>query len=316
MLILLSAVSCSNPVGSQISPDIESILYIRQGQGFKELAAMRPDGSPIKVILRLGGNFDRIDAARWSPDKSRIVLAGGQLDSRPGVVDVIPLWIIDNNGTFIRELTFDGRKPVWSRNGEKIFFMKSEGPNVYSVNTNGTNEEMVHMDADSIIFQLTDVSVSGQYIFGFELFTFNTDDGKLNASDLEIVRIDLQSGEKTFFTDNEQSDAAPRLSNDGNKIAYYHRVSEGIGSFNRITNVYMMDSDGQNSQNITNLTNLNLSFPFITWSPDGSFIGFNKANQLNSYNGSDDIFLVEVSTGKITQLTFTNNINDMIMDWK
>ena len=153
-------------------------------------------------------------------------------------------------------------------------------------------------------------------MFGYESFLFYQNDGKQAISKSEIVRINLQSGEKTFFTNNEISDFAPRLSNDGNNIAYYQQVFEGLPSFKRTTNVFVMQSDGNNSKNITNLTNFNLSFPFITWSPDGNFIGFNEADQSTGSSEYGDIFTIEIKTGIIAKLTNTININDMIMDWK
>ena len=323
ILILFAAVSCTNPVGSQISLDEESILFIRSSNDFRELAAMRPDGTLIKVILRYDDNSkyfpDRIDAARWSPDKSRIVLEGGPTESR----EYTPLWIIDNNGKFIRKLTRNGFKPVWSNDGKKIFFMRRRGffsliSDVYSVNSDGTGEELVYMAGDSISFHLTDVSDTGKYLLGYESFFYFLENGVFAQSDFEIVRINLLSGEKAFFTDNELADTAPRLSNDGIKIAYYHREFEGNLSFERITNIYVMNSEGNNPQQITYQASFNVSLPYITWSPHADFLGYHKSDQKNHYNEFSDIFIVEISSGMVNQLTNTakNNIINTIMDWK
>lgn len=317
ILLLTSNFSCGWQADSGISQEEESILFIRQSSDFKELAAMRPDGTLIKVILRLGGNFDRIDAARWSPDKSRIVLAGGQRDSR-GFVDVIPLWIIDNNGTFIRKLTYNGQNPAWSQDGQKIFFAKYDMGihDVFSVNTDGTNEQTVYKAVDNIPFYFTDISFSGEYIFGFGAYDDNQETSNRSYSGLQIVRINIQTGEKTYLTDNDRRDFAPRVSKDGFKIAYYHHDYEGRSSIQRISNVYIMNTDGQASQKITNFTTFTTSRPFITWSPAGNFIGFNIDDQLKRTNWNGDIFKVNINTGEIIQLTNTININEKIMDWK
>jgi len=320
IFIFITAVSCSNPLGSRIRAEANSILYIRQSQDFKELAAMRPDGSLIKVILRYEDSSSQIDVARWSPDKTLIVLEGGPIDKR-GFIRKTPLWIINNNGTFVRKLTTNGHKPVWSRDGEKIFFVKDFGnigftQNVYSINSDGTNERVVYQTGVDISFHITDDSVSGEYLFGYEAFTFIDTNGKQSVSNTKIVRIDLKTGEKIFLTENEFPDFAPRLSNKGNKLAYYHQEYKERSSFKRITNLHILNSDDQNSQKITNFTSFNLAYPHIAWSPDSNFLGFSKIDQINKLNTIGDIYTVDINTGLITQLTNTININEMIMDWK
>jgi len=82
----------------------------------------------------------------------------------------------------------------------------------------------------------------------------------------------------TRLTDDPGSDTNPVWSPDGTKIAY------STGDFStKVTNIYVVDSNGQNHRRITNYAHKTTIWP-VTWSPDNQFILFDISQQIVKVN--------------------------------
>ena len=329
MILLLS--SCrKSPVNSETENPIdlneERLLIVRNTSSvdFSEICTIRPDSSGLQVISHYTYDKDTYywlgyEMARWSPDKSKIVIAGG-----PGSTnEYVPLWLMDMNGRLLHKLTWNGNYPVWTHDGTRILFERRRGYfsliwDVYSVNIDGTDERLVYQVGDSTIFYLSDVSASGEYILGYESIVYYTKEGKQSSTDLEIVKIHLDTGEKEYLTDNELSDGCPRYNGDETMIAYLCRDIPGETMNKNIRNVYVMSPDGSNKRRVTNETKPNSILPFMAWSPDGKKITFQKMDKTSEYDQDSDIFIVDIDTGELFQLTDTakDGVTNLVMDWK
>jgi Tol biopolymer transport system component len=310
-----------NPVDNQIEDPIElkeERILLQRGSrslGYTEFGSMRPDGSDLQSIRHNIG----ASSARWSPDKSKIVLQGDTVV----IMDTSPIWIMDMNGQLLNCLTRNGFNPLWSHNGDRIIYQdycQGIGKRLYSINIDGTDEEIIYQVGDSTHFYLSDISASGEYILGYESILYKNDEGGISYTDFEIVKVNLHTGEKVYLTDNDLSDGPARFNYNETKIAYICRDVKGHGSENDIYNIYIMNSDGSNKIRVTNETMPN-SFvgPFIAWSPDGSKIVYQKLTQRISYFGDiTDIFVVDILTGNSTKLTnaLKDSTYNHILDWK
>ncbi|MBX3063041.1 MAG: PD40 domain-containing protein [Anaerolineae bacterium] len=118
-----------------------------------------------------------------------------------------------------------------------------------------------------------------------------SDKQEFNGTGTDLYLVDLASGAQTNLTNDgqDQIEAAPRWSSDGTKIVFQ------AGASTNKTGIYMMDADGTNRQTLVE-PNANNIRP--VWSPDGQYVGFTS-----DLSGKLEIFLVEVATLTITQLT-------------
>ena len=318
-----------NPVNSETENPIdlseERLLFIRSSPKiFNEICTIRPDSSGLRVVAHYTYDKEKyiqegFGMASWSPDKSRIVVYGGPGSS----LEYCPLWMMDIYGTLLHKITGDGFRQVWSKDGKRIFFQRRRGYfslvlDVYSINTDGTDEKLVYQVEDSTYFYLSDVSASGKYILGYGSSVYINDEGKLSDTDIEIVKIHLETGDKVYLTDNELNDGCPIYNSDETMIAYYCVDIPGEVTVDNIENLYVMSSDGSNKRRVTNETKPNRIRPYMAWSPDGKKIAYQKFNQRTTSERQIDIFIVDIDTGELFQLTDTakDTVRNLVMDWK
>lgn len=122
--------------------------------------------------------------------------------------------------------------------------------------------------------------------------------GNLNSSDAEIWLKNIKTGENMLLGKG----ATPSISPDGKKIAYAK-----IESTNS-RNIWVMDIDGGNAQQLTTSKEEFAGFP--KWSPSGRMIVF----QSNKKKGNFDIFVMNANGTGLVQLT-TNESDDLTPFW-
>ncbi len=274
----LDCENCRNPVWS---PDGTKILYsLVQGSSWK-IYRMDADGSN-KVWLGQRYGYSAV----YSPDGSKIAYG----DDSDGDGEI---FVMDADGSHSVQLTNndvnEGNLIQWSPDGRKILFLAftyNPGVSISSlviINADGSNRKTItpsgvsdtepcwSPDGTRIAF----VSASSA---GHDLFTVQPD-GK---------------NRKQLTTSGVAND--PAWSPDGTKIAYSNNQGE-----NHEIHSLAMDGSGDTLLYAYKGVYFNGGYPM--WSPDGSMVAFAGVEMDNSGNEAQNIYVVDVSSKFVKQLT-------------
>lgn len=230
------------------SPDGTKILFQSNRDGsFSEIYTMNADGSnPI----RLTNNSIQDQYPDWSPDGNKIVFVRG--NSLPSEI-----WTMDSNGLNQAQITGSSinslvgeTEPSWSPDGSRIAFSANpnsgEGPEIYLMNADGTNQNRLTFDTATDIYPVW--SPDGNSI------AYTNDSSGAHTNLLDVASLNIQ----TVSNPNNVSAYAPAWSPDGTKLAHY----------NSIGNIYIIDAGGENMF-------ANFTPEGIVVSPQLDWFGFN-----------------------------------------
>jgi Tol biopolymer transport system component len=189
------------------------------------------------------------------------------------------------------------------RNGKIAFTSDRDGnAEIYVMNADGTNH--VRLTNTPLVDTQPSWSPDGTIIAfvgqkpdeSFAIFTM-TADGTHRTEVTSIYNTEWATGTN------------PRWSPDGRKIAFHDFGPSSM-------DIFVVDSDGSNRQNLT--SNHDHSDLFPTWSPDGSKILFNRYGiyEPNSYSGTM-LHTINADGTNLTRLTngFANGWNEDFPDW-
>ncbi len=287
----------------RISPDGEKIVYVRNGMDIMEdrrtstLWMIKPDGSGhVKLTDR---EVDE-SSPRWSPDGSRIAFTSSH--EKHGS-QIYVYWVEESKVSRITQLDNSPGSLSWSPDGEYIAFSKHvdeseprlvdppDAPEGAEWHDPPRVEDRLNHEADgsgtmpygySHLFVVSAEGgakrqiTSGDYHHSGKpewtpdgeklIFSANRhEDWEHEFRNSEIYSADIQSKEITQLTDRYGPNDTPRVSPDGETIAYLG-YEDQIQTY-QTTNLYMMDIDGSNDREIE--TGLDRSFDNIRWDEDG-----------------------------------------------
>jgi len=201
-----------------------------------DIWVMRTDGSQLKNITNTE-DIKEIDP-RWSWDGTRIVYT--DLQDR--------LYIINRNGTG-RELILDNvaaKQPSWSPDGSDIVYAqwKMRDDKLFvSLKIldleNGTDDRIFENGGYAVISPV--MSPDGRFIAFF-------------SNGINVLSMDNMEESIILESDPDYMPGMLSWSNDGKKIAFsaMHGVEYGAEAWAEYADIYTIDADGGNLQNLTN----------------------------------------------------------------
>ena len=207
------------------------IAFVSSENGIADIYVMDADGGNRKNLTKNRHRHSSFHPS-WSPDGKHIAFAS----DRDGNWEV---YVMNTSGKNLKNLTSnrrDDHAPSWSPDGERIAFVSYRDHNwaeIYVMNANGKKIQNLtnsprHSDWGP------SWSPDGRYIA--------FDSGKGN-SHIHVVHV--EGGNPRKLSDNRWGDYSPSWSPDGKRIAF---ASKRNGNWD----IYVMDADGGNFQNLTN----------------------------------------------------------------
>ena len=165
------------------------------------------------------------------------------------------------------------------------------GGYLYTVNTNGNNlrqHAVIYFDNQIIINGAPEFTPDGsRIVFGGHI------DGNY-----DIWSIGINGEDIVPLTNSLSDNRFPKVSPNGGKIVYTGWADTTSG----LKDIYIMDSDGSNKQNITNHSSTNRTYSF---SPDGSKIVF-----ISDRSGNNEIFSIGIDGSNLVQLTDVSELDE------
>ena len=137
--------SSDGPGGPNGPPALtNTIVFVSDRTGASQLHVMTGNGDVIQLLATTPG--PKTDPV-ISPDGRKVVFTLGNIDAGSSS----PLWIVNSDGTGLKQLTFDGAndmRPTWSPDGARIAFVSTRDGNaeIYVMNADGTGQTNITND--------------------------------------------------------------------------------------------------------------------------------------------------------------------------
>lgn len=238
-----------------------------------------------------------VSEASWSADGSMLAFVS---QGNIYTIEVINLYPIEIDTSSLTQITFEGSNyaPDWSPDGKKIVYESNLADSKYDIwianleleqtyNISGASDS-----SDQGGWRNPDWSPQGNLI---------THERYITGGDIgtEIAVMDTLGSNALHLTlDSGGPDYGPKFSSNGDKIGYLGRTYNGVGEW--AVSLYSILTNGSNKNTV--IENNVSSFD---WSPDGEKIVFTYYAPEN-YSGSGELWLNDIGTGVLTQLTFGN----------
>lgn len=283
------------------------LLFVAGQYDEREIYVMEADGSNR---VRLTNNQVPDDEPVWSPDGQEIAFVSERDGDRE-------IFVMNADGSNVRQLTQndeDDYSPTWSPNGSLIAFISDRNggwrtSEIYIITSDGLRQERVTVNELRDLYPAW--SPDGHTLAYIKELDFN------NSSSLYSLNLDqLELNEKEWSFENRRI-PRPAWSPDGSQLAVVETA------YGPVSGIQIFDANGTEQQTYS----IPYKFPTsLDWSADGRFIFFSARepntgeNQIiysmdQTYNGDYDLFALNVVTGEIIQITFTQQDESILAVW-
>ena len=245
---------------------------------------INPDGTNIRRIFPF-----TLQSPAWSPDGEWIAFCAPQGSD----VNIFKMRFTGTtfDTTTLVQLTFAGRNffPAWSPDGIWIAYdSNQDSPNgmnfIWKMRSDGSEKLRIAYTPNQGEIRVPNWSPNGKTIAHLRY---------VGVGEPEIFVMDTSGGTPLRLTSDNEFDSHPRYSPDGTRIAFW---SGG--------DIRLMDSLGANRKQLTtDRVDGSFGLPF-SWSADGSSIVYARYDFKNYGYSNGVLWVVEVSTKVMRQLTF------------
>jgi eukaryotic-like serine/threonine-protein kinase len=288
-------------------------------------------GGEARQLTKVGNPPGGHGAPAWSPDGKRIAFTVGDFFSSD-----LTIWSMSTNGSDLKQMAVGAFDPLYSPDGEKIYFAKDYG--LWSLPIAPEDGEVVGEPAQLIPatghgrIRFLTISANGKKL-AFSPLTSTSNIWSLPMS----TNSDQATGSPVPLTGNADFRTfLPSFSADGSKIAYQTWPTGAVG-----TNLWLMDADGKNPAQLTTsggtvpswlnqervaflrrreegtmllsvtlnggnekaLLDFNDKVEYARLSPDGKQVAFNSKK-----SGTTNVWTISIDGRDAKRLTFDNEL--------
>ncbi len=226
-------------------------------------------------LTRLTNNLDGDYSPAWSPNGRKIAIESERDDGG--------IFVMNADGTGVRNLTSAGGSPAWSPDGRKIAF------DIYGVPPNFDSYIYVmNADGGGVTLLRTGESPAWSPDGARIAFTSNCPAIYNILGSCQISVMDPDGTDVTSLTYHPAGDFDAAWAPDGRKIAFVSRRDGNL-------NIHVMNADGRA---VTRLTNHSAHDWSPAWSPDGRHIAF-----VSDRDGNSEVYVMNADGRGVTRLT-------------